>query len=143
MRLLGLLVLLYCILQAHNLPLAWLNTPHLKGAWAAFLIWSLPLIGYGTRSAAAQPLFAAVAATLLGVLGSLNALKYAGLALALLAFVPQRPGNLFWLATAIGWMPASAYLARELSTGQAAFARLLLVSIGSAWELLLLRRKSA
>ena len=102
----------------------WRNAPLERAAWVMFLVWLVPLSVFLWRewsspsnSQTARPIWPFVPAlvlTLVGTLGSLNALCYVGLAFALVGLTGWSWKHWLWLATAVSWMPVFGWLAQGL-----------------------------
>ena len=103
-------ILLYCSISAFPLFQAWWGSPFERLSGLAFLIWIAPLLMYRMQNPSLLFLIGATLATLLGTLGSLNTLKYLGLAFAIASFAPKGWAFPFWLLSAIAWMPAFGWL---------------------------------
>lgn len=107
----------YCLWHAYPLIDAWQKNSHDRFGWIALLIWVLPTAYGSSQRKASQrdsiPLFLTLALTLsfLGEMGSLNALKYAGLSLAFAGLTPTRlPHHIFWILTSVSWMPLIGWI---------------------------------
>jgi hypothetical protein len=102
----------------------WRHAPLERAAWVMFLVWLLPLavfIGRASGTPANQesarpiwPFIPALFLTLVGTLGSLNALCYVGLAFALVGLTGWSWMHWLWLASAVSWMPVFGWLAQGL-----------------------------
>lgn len=119
---LEIMIILFSAWQSASLFLSWRGAHVLeRHAWIAFLIWIIPIALYRFGpdfSASAKPtnpiiLGAALIATVLGMMGSLNALTYLGFAFALSALVPLSWQHLLWIPLAIAWMPSFGYFAKN------------------------------
>ena len=76
------------------------------------------------------PFTVAVAALVIGILGSLHAAAYLALALTVFGWRGWSPANAVWLLTGLGWMPLLTWLAKELSFPQLLALRFVLVLVG-------------
>jgi len=144
----------FCLWQSSDLFSAWRHSPFDRLGDLAFLVWTIPLLWSLKTPPTAFPLglgTLALAVCFLGGLGSLNALKYIGLALALVSLAgraSQRPW--FWLGASIAWMPSLGYLL-QIALGRSslnlswaiAAVRLGLASAAAAWMILEIRRQSS
>jgi len=118
-RLGALVVVAWCAVQSDGLLLAWRTSPFDYLGWVALLLWCLPLVSQCLRpDLEFEPgrieyclMGAALLVSLLGSMTSLNALKYLGLALAIVALHRWSPANILWFLGAAGWMPAFGYFA--------------------------------
>ncbi|MCB1127104.1 MAG: hypothetical protein KDM81_11440 [Verrucomicrobiae bacterium] len=111
----------FCAWSAADLLAAWRSAPMDRGGWMAMAIWLAPLIGWRwrARDAAAPPrvsfLLAGLGGALLCRLTDLNAAGYAGLAVALAAWMPGGWRTWWWLAGAISWMPVLGWMLAGLT----------------------------
>jgi len=107
-------VCLYAAWNARDLVMAWHHSPFDRQGWIAFIIWTAPILLQGCRgrwSANGYLFGLALGVSLVGVIFDLNAVKYAGLALACGGFFPYRTTLLlFWLACSVSWMPALGWM---------------------------------
>ncbi|GAB4235229.1 MAG: hypothetical protein Tsb0021_14710 [Chlamydiales bacterium] len=132
------LSLLFCIWQSSGLIDVWDAHPHMKGGFLAFIIWLTPLGFYWsypslyTKEPSRLLLIAGVMVTTIGMLGSLNALRYLGLALAFIGMTPLSWVHLFWLISAFSWMSAMAYFLRFLTPQEVWAIRMVLSTSGAA-----------
>ena len=101
----ALAIVAYCALSALVLFQTWWNIPAEKFSWLVFIIWLTPLAVKRAKKPSKLLLIVALGATLFGTLGSLNMLKYIGLACALASFVTWSWALPIWLLSAIVWMP--------------------------------------
>ena len=102
----------------------WRHAPLERAAWVMFLVWLVPLSVFVVREWTASskaesarpiwPFIPALLLTLVGTLGSLNALCYVGLAFALVGLTGWSWWHWLWLATAVSWMPVFGWLAQGL-----------------------------
>lgn len=111
----------YCAFQSDNLFLAWRTSPFDYLSWIALLIWILPIVFMAMDP---DPEFqvgriehglmgTALLVSLLGTMASLNALKYLGLAISLVAIIRWIPVHIVWFVGAASWMPAFGYFAAK------------------------------
>ncbi|MDP1835578.1 MAG: hypothetical protein Q8K75_06560 [Chlamydiales bacterium] len=141
-------ILAYCVWQASDLPVSWLTAPAVKYAWIAFIIWCLPAfwhIGYcilNEKPKGSQPwlLGAAIVASLLGMLGSLNMLKHIGLALAIAGLIPFSLGVPIWVGTALAWLPGFGWMIKGLPFVVIPIIQIVIASIGTVVMFLTSRR---
>lgn len=128
-------IVFYCALQAHNLLFDWGASPFMRQGYLAFALWGLPLF-YCWIKKPFHPniplLIGALFVSLSGTLSSLNTLTHLGFALALLATTSSSWLTFFWLATAIAWLPATAYFAKPLAPHLVTVLRLIIATIGGA-----------
>lgn len=133
----------YAALQSRDLLPAWLHSPFDRLGWLAFLIWVTPVLLLQARSPKADRLACGGAVLLLlaGSVAALNALTYAGFALAISAFLPRDRARIFFLATSVSWMPAFSYFLSRLIPSMVAPAHLIIAAGGTAVFLWLTRKK--
>lgn len=145
---LALLILAYCFLNSLDMVHAWRNAPYEQFSWLIFLVWCLPLmyywIGKSDKMTNETPLnsillWGALSASLLGTLGSLNAVKYVGLAFALASFIPWNPILFVWIAGAISWMPVVGWVGSHYFPGYVFGMRLVIALVTSGLVLWYLR----
>jgi len=115
----ALAIAIYCAYQSDNLFLAWRTSPFDYLSWIPLLIWCLPVVfmamdpdpefqlGNVEHSLMGTALFV----SLLGTMTTLNALKYLGLAFAIVAVIRWIPAHFVWFVSAASWMPAFGYFA--------------------------------
>lgn len=133
------LALGYCIWQSQNLLSAWQSSYYDRNGWIAILIWMIPVglallnprHGRATPRTQAVFLMAALAITCLGQLGSMNVIRNAGLALALVGIAWRSPLHGFWLLAGLSWTPAFGWLASKLSPDHVLPARLIVATCGT------------
>ncbi len=114
----GVAITLYTAWNAHNLLGAWLHSPFDRIDSLAFLLWVLPVAClWVARRFAGRPGRVALAAFAIGLIVSfagvatdLHVLEYAGLAIALMGFLPVQRATFLWLLCAIAWMPAAGWV---------------------------------
>jgi hypothetical protein len=129
-------IVAFSAFASRGLPPTWLHSPYDRLGWAAFLLWLVPVVALALRGAGPAPSLrvslAGFAGTILGVMGEVHAVKHAGLALALVAFVPA-PGRWTCLVASTAWMPALGWVASH-AIGEPATAafRLALAAAGAA-----------
>lgn len=136
----ALLILLYCGWNALELITSWQGGVEIGGS-IAFLFWLLPVIDYWLiRRKVATPntvmLIIALSFSLLGVLGSVNVVKYFGFALAIASFIPFNWFNLIWIGSMLTWTPAFGWFSLHYFPHQAQIVRCviaLLASISLIW----------
>ena len=139
MPLVVLLASCYAVAKTGSLFRWWGETRHTAVAFAAFLIWLLPLLFCITRrwrvAGKASLIWSGIgiALVLIGDLGHLRISLQAGFAATLAAMVPC-PGwaRLPWLLAAVAWIPAFGLLANYLPAYSVNGARLLLACLGAA-----------
>ncbi|MCP5522488.1 MAG: hypothetical protein H7A46_13165 [Verrucomicrobiales bacterium] len=113
--------LAFCVWAARNLPNAWLVSPMDQGGWVALTLWLVPLVWHRWRhprtAGAVRGVFlvAGLGGALLSRLTELNAAGYAGLAVALAAWMPPGWRTWWWLAGAISWMPVLGWMLAGLT----------------------------
>jgi len=115
-------IALYCAFRSDHLVVAWRHSPFDRLSWIALSVWLIPLFQvWVTR----PELFllgrlnhwllgGALLASLLGTMASMNAIKYLGLALAIVAMVRWRGAHAVWFVGAASWMPAFGYFVAKL-----------------------------
>jgi len=142
---LELAILVYAGSRCHTLFDTWFTNPFDRLGWLAFALWILP-IGIHAQSTGLpfagsgrlRPwlLGAGVGLICLGDVGTLNAIKYVGLALIFVGFAP-RAGRWLWALTAVAWMPALGWVASRfgLDPDAAGLGRSALALAGSGWML--------
>ena len=110
----ALAVCAYCAWQSRDLVGAWRNAPFDRLAWLVLAAWCAPIVWRRCRpreSGESSVLLAlGVTCALLGTLGSINAIKYLGLALALAGLLPWAWAHIVWIASSAAWMPAFGWL---------------------------------
>lgn len=91
---------------------AWTTSPRDRLAWLAMLIWLLPVAAAWKRRTQQvrkiENLHLNAVAVILAAFGmtiEINAFYHAGLAVILIANIPWNRRAIFWLMTAISWMP--------------------------------------
>lgn len=110
----ALAIVAYCVFSALPLFQTWWNFPTEKFSWLGFIIWLVPLGLARAKQPSVLFLCLALVATLLGTLGSLNVLKYVGLACALASFVRWSWAFPLWLLSALVWMPVYSVLGAHI-----------------------------
>lgn len=137
-------VVAYCGWQARDLD--WVSTPAVRWGGFAFALWCLPVVWNQVQAIRLEIakgytlplLLLAILFSLVGTLGSLRVLKHVGLALALAGTLSFSFSQLFWLATAVAWMPAFGWLARSFSLQTIHMLQFLIVGVGAgallAWQ---------
>jgi hypothetical protein len=111
------------------------------------LIWSLPILVFWILRTPLtftfNPYLLAIAllSSLVGNLGSLNTICYAGLAFALASFVPYTPWTIFWIAGAISWMPAIGWIGSYYFMAFIYPTRLILAAVAASPLLIHLYRR--
>lgn len=131
------LIAAYCAWNARSLISGWIDAPYEKQVWFIFFLWGMPLLYFWVanppQSYAGNPWLIGIALSLsfVGHAGSINMLKYLGLACALAAFLPWRMELLVWLASSIAWMPAFGWLASHFYFADYLFfVRTIIILIG-------------
>jgi hypothetical protein len=132
----------FALWRSLDLVEGWRHAPLEKRAWVIFLVWLLPLVVSGRRTHTAPsvadsarpiwPFIPALFLTLVGTLGSLNALCYGGLAFALVGLTGWSWRHWFWLASAVSWMPVFGWLAQGLGLNLLFAVRLAVALLGAA-----------
>ncbi len=131
-------VFAYCLWHAHPLIQAWQKNPSDRFGWLALLIWMLP-IAYDRFHHRAHPkeantllLALGLSLSFFGEMGSLNALKYAGLALSFASFTATiTPAHALWLLSSIGWMPLMGWAGSHWFPGSILPVRLMIALTGA------------
>jgi hypothetical protein len=116
--LLSFAILIYSAFNSLELIQAWKKAPFEKHVWILFLIWLTPLVWTlgnfrnNVNHTFYNPLFLGIAIffTFLGVIVSMNALKYIGFAFSLASFVPMHWAAFPWLISSVAWMPALGWM---------------------------------
>lgn len=141
-----LVILVLSLINSFDLFKSWTDSPIEMISWLLFFIWLLPLPiewfessqvarNFSTQNSILASL--ALFAGLISVVGSLNALAYAGLALAVVACLPWSSAHIAWLGSSIAWMPALGwYLAHQFPTSKPLVPQLIrlgIVAIGVLW----------
>ena len=140
-------VFAYCLWHARPLLLAWQKSPHDRLGWVAFIIWCLPILlrrsihpsGQYTEKRLFPLLVLALALSFFGSIGSLNALKYTGLALAFAGLAPASPRHILWLFSAVCWMPVFGWMGSHWFPEIIIPARLMTAVAGSGLYLIFLQ----
>lgn len=143
---LELAILVYAGWRCHTLFDTWFTNPFDRLGWLAFALWILPIGIHAQRtglpfagSGRLRPwlLGGGVALICLGDVGTLNAIKYGGVALIFMGFAP-RPGRWLWALTAVAWMPALGWVASRfgIDPNAAGLGRSALALAGCGWMLL-------
>jgi len=111
-----------CVATASNLPAIWRADVFARGASVLFFLWLLPLgwvVFREVRQHQWRPDFLWLIGALLlsatGVLGSLNVARHAALGLALGGLASRSWPKGFWLVGMLAWLPATGWLARDIS----------------------------
>lgn len=116
-------ILLFNALLSYTLFMTWKDAPIEKLTWIAFLIWTFPIFAYWFKFKDLNTTQSKGNTILLGlsllfaffsIIGSINALAYIGLALALTALVPWSWSHLPWFLTSASWMPALGWFYTHL-----------------------------
>jgi len=108
---------------------AWEHSPYDRFGWLAFLFWLAPVPWIlcrrpGRVAGQGWPSWLGLTLAMIGMVGDLNALGYAGLACAVAGLLPGSARILPWLILSISWMPALGWLARTLPVPAVAGLRL-------------------
>ena len=138
-------ILGYAAWRCHGILDTWFANPFDRWGWIAFALWILPIGFYAQRSGLPRAgsgrlrpwlLGGGVGMIFLGDAGSLNALKYLGLALILTGYSAAH-GRMLWAVTAVAWMPALGWLASRagLQPDLAGIGRVLLALAGFSWAI--------
>lgn len=140
--LLAFAILAYCLINSYELFNSWIHAPYEKMSWILFLIWCFPLFLIWTIKFAKSPtaelrinfffLWGALSLTLFGVIGSLNAFIFFGLALAIASFFPWGWPTLIWLCGSLAWMPAIGWIGSHYFSDDVFLIRLILAIIACA-----------
>lgn len=126
---------------------SWLMAPYERYAWIVFLIWLLPIFCYLVLALFTKQKFfftsvwiptMALLLTLLGSIGSINTLCYAGLAFALGSLMPWQTSLLFWLFCSISWMPLFGWIGSHYLETYTLAIRIFLASLGTITACLIL-----
>ncbi len=136
----GIAILLYCSWNAADLLIAWQTASLERFSWLLFLIWLLPLFymfKYPLRKEIpyAWLLLSGLLLTFIGSLGTLNMLKYMGLAATSASFLPWKTSNIFWLTSALVWMPAFGWWSSHYILEGLFAIRLILILLPTSWTL--------
>ncbi|MEW6159417.1 MAG: hypothetical protein AB1813_18475 [Verrucomicrobiota bacterium] len=127
-------ILVYCAWQARDLLSAWRHSPFDAFGWVIFLIWLIPAAaGAFAVTRTRFNLLMATAALVLsfvGELGSLNFLKYWGLASALAAWGRFSWAHCLWWISAAAWMPFFGWMTSAIFPEGMFVARFIVVVIG-------------
>lgn len=138
-------ILVYAGWRCRTLLDTWFTNPFDRLGWLAFALWILPVGLHAQRTGLPVAgsgrlrswlLGAGVAFICLGDVGSLNAIKYAGVALNFMGFAPRR-GRWLWAATAVTWMPALGWAASRfgIEPNAAGLGRAAVALAGCGWML--------
>lgn len=138
-------VLLYAALNSMNLIQGWRTAPYENLSWLMLIIWCLPIIyfwsflrkGYQDNFVL---LSLAITFSFLGLIGSLNAFKYFGFALALAALVPWSWHLLIWLFCSLAWMPIFGWLGSYFFGNNIALVRSIVIIFGSGYAIYVLAK---
>lgn len=130
------LILLFTAWNARSLIDAWDGTLYIQFARVAFMISLVPLMVFFVFRKSDERtnvpfLFFAIIASTVGMLGSMNAFKYLGFALALSGLTPLSMWNFLWFVSMASWMPAFGYFLSVLEPHTVMFLRLLISAIGA------------
>lgn len=131
------LVFLYCVIVGAGVVNTWGDHPHMQMASLAFIIYLIPVALYwlipSEKLKKTTPIFqyVAITASLIGYLGSLNTLKYLGIALSLTGFVPWSIYTCVWALSSLSWMPAMAYLFKSFSSHDVLLIRMVFATVAS------------
>jgi hypothetical protein len=149
---LALLILVYCAWNAHGLAESWFQNSYFEHfSWVILTIWCLPVVYYvfflkkkNQKEFLLHPvqLTAALFFSLAGSIGELRLFEYAGLAVAISAFIPWSIMSTIWLCLSVIWMPISGWIASHLVPTYIDFTfiiRLILVFLASFGLILKLR----
>jgi len=132
-------VLAYTTWNATGLVQAWQTAPLEKFSWIMLLVWTIPIVltwctfhSEKDREKLYTPFFlwSAIVLTFLGVITSLNALKYVGFACALACFVPKHWSSIPWLISSISWMPAMGWIGSRYFPNYQLEVRIAIVFLG-------------
>lgn len=147
-------IFLFNLVNSVDLFRSWSDTPVEEVSLFFFLIWLLPLPIHWCENPEEEFVlsrengmlaFLSLLMALLGMVSSLNAFAYWGLAFSVAACLPWSMTHLWWIVSSIAWMPASGWLLLrqfpESSPLVAQLLRLALVTAG-VLSLLLLKKHS-
>ena len=122
--------------QARDLLNAWQHSPHDHFGWLVLGVWLLPLVvrlcirPQAIFSANPFMLGAAIIAGFLGALTELHFFGQVAFALAFAAWFNLSWHVLFWLTTALAWMPVFGWWLADFSGATVLILRLLLAIAG-------------
>ncbi len=139
--LLPIAILLYSSWNARELVNAWIYAPLDSFGWLPFLIWLVPVGVNGKKPETSVFLWMALILTLLGNLGSLNALKYLGFSSAIAALLPFSWATVIWWACSIGWMPAFGWFGSHYFPDSLFISRCIITGISSLLLIFIMKRK--
>lgn len=135
--LIEILILCFCLWQGRSVVHTWDDHPMMYLSTLAFFIWIIPVFFYWMFGDVKEHeknwlylIFAIIASTA-GTLGSLNALKYIGLSLAIVGMTPQSWCGLVWWISSASWMPAMAYFLHNITFSQMTISRTVIVFVGT------------
>jgi hypothetical protein len=143
--LIGGAVVVFSAVQCRGLLSAWAHSPFDHWGWVVFGMWLCPIVLY--RPHPVRPvewlLVAAAGCSLGGAALDINALRYAGLALSLAAFLPGRaPGGIFWAGVAVSWMPVFGFLGSRIGLAGVLAARFGMILVALLLILALARKQT-
>ena len=115
-------IVLYCAFRSDHLIAAWQYSPFDRWSWIALLLWLLPVAfvwrlrpdRFRLGRVNHALLVLALLISLVGTMASMNAVKYAGLAVAVVSLVRWSAAHFCWLPGAVAWMPGFGYLAAKV-----------------------------
>lgn len=125
----------------------WVNSPLDHYSWVALAIWLTPVKQWTSTLSRGQAVGVGVAilVVFLGLLASLNSVKLLGLAIAIVSLVPWTFGSLFWLLSALSWMPGMSWAAIHLFPhigGSGILLMRVAIACAGLWMMRLLKSKS-
>ena len=123
----GIVVSLFALAMAIDLPSAWRHSPYDRLGGVAFLLWILPVLvsmarqlrqaGPADLAASLHWPVVALMLVMLGTVTSLHVVKHMALACAVAFFLPRGPWRAFWLLLAISWMPVLGWAMASCGAG--------------------------
>jgi hypothetical protein len=142
-------ILFWCLVQSYEMFIAWRQAPFERASWLLWLVWIVPILYFwiilpeDVKSEVipnAYLQFIALGCVLLGQMGSLNAIKYVGLACAFASFMPWKMLYIPWLAGSLAWMPVAGWLSSHWPFWIGYAIRLAVIAAVVFWVLLDLKK---
>lgn len=139
--LVALAIIVYCGWNSSGLISDWQHDPLAASSWIILLFWLNPAVvsriagtplSIPTAYCNTTLLTLALMVSLLGVMGSLNALKYASFAIAIGGLLPWSWGSCLWILSALSWMPALGWLGAHTSPSAILPMRFTFVVLGTS-----------
>lgn len=135
----GLAVVAYCAWQSFDLLEAWRTNPREEYSWFVLCIWIVPVLAIQSRDKSKRytgdetySLYICAAIfTMLGQMGTFNALQHVGLLLAMAGLMRWSKRTAAWLATGVSWMPIYSWLTIDFSPTAVVGSRIMLATLGS------------